>query len=172
MTLEDFKNEILPLKQRLYRYALSLVYREELAKDIVQEVFLKVWEKRDQMHTIRNREAWCIRCTRNLAIDKLKAHNNRTEELDKIISRQGSQSHPDTMVETEDLLESTKMLLQGLPEKQREIFRMKELMGYSNQEIEKFLGLDAIQVKVNLFRARKKIRSSLNKLMNYGLQKN
>jgi len=43
-------------------------------------------------------------------------------------------------------------------------------MGYTNSEIEKLLQLDASQVKVNLFRARKKIRLKLNQLIDYGLE--
>jgi len=63
-------------------------------------------------------------------------------------------------------------LLKNLPTKQREIFQLRELAGYSNQEIQEILGLDAGQVKINLFRARRKIRESLKKLINYGLQEN
>ena len=69
------------------------------------------------------------------------------------------------------MVDYIKDLLQDLPEKQQEIFRLRELLGYSNAEIEEILALDRNQVKVNLFRARQKIKSKLLQLINYGLQK-
>ncbi len=172
MTLDDFKAEILPLKSRLYRYILSIVMREELAKDITQEVFMKVWEKRTQMDGIKNKEAWCIRCARNLSLDKLKAHNNKVKDLAQVYGASDPGEQPHREVETKDLLKQVEQLMAVLPQKQREIFRLRELAGYSNQEIGDLLNLDPGQVKVNLFRARQRVRTSLKKRINYGLQEN
>lgn len=172
MTLDQFTSEILPLKNRLYRYVLSIVLREELAKDITQEVFMKVWEKRSDMDQVKNKEAWCIRCARNLSLDKLKAHSNKVKNLEQVYGVADRNIRPHTRVETQDLLRQVEELMAHLPDKQREIFRLRELSGYSNQEIQSLMNLDASQVKVNLFRARQRIRKALKKRMNYGLQEN
>jgi len=171
MTKEQFTSVIFPLQQKLYRYALSIVYDTALAEDIVQEVFLKLWNKREGLAAIQNIEAWCIRLTRNAAYDKLKASSRKVEQLDSIAYSFVANSFPDREAENADLIQSIKDLLQDLPEKQQEIFRLRELLGYSNAEIEEILALDRNQVKVNLFRARQKIKSKLLQLINYGLQK-
>jgi len=58
-------------------------------------------------------------------------------------------------------------MMQDLSEQQREIFRLRDLLGYSNKEIKELLNLSDSQVKVNLFRARQKIKLKLGKLINY-----
>ena len=62
-------------------------------------------------------------------------------------------------------------LIKDLPKQQREIFRLREILGYSNKEIESLMLLNENQVKVNLFRARNKVKRSLEKIINYGLTK-
>lgn len=170
MTREQFQHQVLSLQNKLFRYALSIVKEREQARDIVQEVLMKLWDQREGLDDVQNLEGWCIRMTRNKAYDKLKLHANKVVSL-KLANQEISQSAiPDKQAEQQDLIAAVHDLLQSLPEKQQEIFRLRDLMGYKNIEIEKMLGLDASQVKVNLFRARKKIRLQLNQLIDYGLE--
>ena len=169
MSKEQFTSVILPLQHKLYRYALSIVFEVALAEDIVQEVLLKLWKHRERLKEIDNKEAWCIRLTRNAALDKLKSANRKAEPIDTAIYQLAAASFPDKETVDKDLIEAIKGMMEDLPEKQKEIFRLRELLGYSNAEIEDIMALDSNQVKVNLFRARKKIRSKLTQLINYGL---
>ena len=168
MTLEQFKDQIIPIKNKLYRYAVSRVFDTELAKDIVQDVLVKLWEQRSQLTQVKNIEAWAIRCTRNLSIDRLKASGNKVLEIKEAYHLQ-SKTKLESRVENDDLINWVKTIIVLLPEKQREIFRLRELLGYSNAEICDILELDENQVKVNLFRARKKVKEALLKKVNYGL---
>lgn len=170
MTPEQFKTDILPIKDRLYRYALSIVYDTELAKDIVQEVFLKLWNQRNNLSEVRNIEAWSMRITRNTSLDKLKSSNMKVLSLDKASYLDSGVEIPDTIVERTDLMSAIKKVLELLPEKQQEIFRLRDMMGYSNPEIGEMMSLKESDVKVNLFRARKKIKAELTKLVSYGLE--
>lgn len=171
MTTERFKNEVLPVKDKLYRYALSIVHDPELAKDLVQEVLLKLWHGRDRLSEIRNIEAWSVRLTRNLAYDKQKSFSNRGVSLDQSHLKISGGTFPDKSAEVSDLMVAVHSIVKGLPETQQEIFRLRDIMGYSNAEIAESLELDPNQVKVYLFRARKKIKEVLTKRMNYGLEK-
>lgn len=168
MSTEQFKKDILPLQDKLYRYALSIVFDMELAKDIVQEVFLKVWAKRAQLLTIKNKEAWCIRITRNLAYDKLKLSHRKNVGLAFAESTHDDQLNPAGIVENKDLMAAIYHSMKDLSAQQREIFRLRDLLGYSNKEIKAIMDLNDNQVKVNLFRARQKIKLKLGKLINYG----
>ena len=59
--------------------------------------------------------------------------------------------------------------MQGLPEKQRQVMHLRDIEGYSYQEICEILEIDMSQVKVNLFRARNSVRERLQKINAYGL---
>ncbi len=170
MTRELFETRVLPLQNKLFRYAISIVAGRELAKDIVQEVLIKLWNQREQLDQINHLESWAVRLTRNKALDKLRLRANQTVALKLVDDEPAFHITPDKSVEQQNLIDAIHDLLETLPEKQREIFNLRDLQGYSNQEIEKMLNLDANQVKVYLFRARKKIRSKLNLLINYGLE--
>lgn len=168
MSTEQFQKDILPFQNKLYRYALSIVFDVDLAKDIVQEVFLKVWTKRNDLQQITNKEAWCIRITRNLALDKLKASNRKNMDLSYAANHFVSDANPAVQTEENDLIASIYEAMKDLSPQQKEIFRLRDLLGYSNKEIKTLMDLNDSQVKVNLFRARQKIKKKLGKLINYG----
>ncbi len=168
MSTEQFKKDILPFQNKLYRYALSIVFEAELAKDIVQEVFLKVWTKRAELESVSNKEAWCVRITRNLALDKLKAANRKNVDLAYAANHFVGDANPAIQMEENDLIASIYEAMKDLSPQQKEIFRLRDLLGYTNKEIKELMELNDSQVKVNLYRARQKIKAKLGKLINYG----
>ena len=66
----SFREDILPLKNVLYRLALRITMNREEAEDVVQDTMLKVWNKRESWTGIDSIEAYCLAVCRNLAIDK------------------------------------------------------------------------------------------------------
>ena len=168
MSTEQFKKDILPFQNKLYRYALSIVFDVELAKDIVQEVFLKVWTKRAELESVNNKEAWCVRITRNLAVDKLKAANRKNVDLTYAANHFVGDANPAMQTEENDLIASIYEAMKDLSPQQKEIFRLRDLLGYTNKEVKELMDLKDSQVKVNLYRARQKIKAKLGKLINYG----
>ena len=168
MSTEQFKKDILPFQNKLYRYALSIVFDVELAKDIVQEVFLKVWTKRAELESVNNKEAWCVRITRNLAVDKLKAANRKNVDLTYAANHFVGDANPAMQTEENDLIASIYVAMKDLSPQQKEIFRLRDLLGYTNKEVKELMDLKDSQVKVNLYRARQKIKAKLGKLINYG----
>ena len=84
MTLEAFQNLVFPVKNKLYRFAFRLLGNNEEDKDVVQEVMIKVWSGRDQLDKVQNMEAWCMRITKNLSLDRLRQQQRRpTDSLEK-----------------------------------------------------------------------------------------
>ncbi len=170
MDLETFQNRVFPVKNKLYRFSYRLLGSSDEAKDVVQEVFLKLWNGRDQLESIHNVEAWCMRIARNLSLDRLRqSQRHKTDSLE-----QGMHvaAHTDTPVETAEMKESINRineLMAGLPDKQRQVMHLRDVEGYSYNEISEILELDLNQVKVNLFRARNTVRERLTKINTYGL---
>ncbi len=169
MNLTEFKNRILPAKDKLYRMALRIVGDSAEAQDVVQEVFIKIWKKRAHLDNIDNIEAFCMRMTKNLAIDKTRSKHKRTQSLGHGLDFATHSSNPHQQVEMNDTINRVRTLMKSLPVKQRMIMQLRDIEEMSYDEIAKHLDLPMSQVKVNLFRARKKIRELLLN-QRYGLQ--
>lgn len=169
MVLEEFKTRVLPVKNKLYRFALRFLSNEDEAQDVVQEVLIKAWNKREELHLYRSVEAWCMQVTRNLSLNRLKSgHYRDTEELNDGQKAQHEQS-PYDQAETQDVLQTIDQLLQRLPPAQQQVLQLRDMEGYAYQEIGEILEMPLAQVKVNLFRARKTLREQLIKMDAYGI---
>jgi RNA polymerase sigma factor (sigma-70 family) len=170
MNLEAFQTKILTAKSKLYRFAFRLLDREEEAKDIVQEVFIRVWNGRERMHEIENWEAWCMRMTKNLSLDRIRSRNRRPiDSTDNYFNMKSGNLSPYETAELDESVQRINVYIAALPEKQRQVIHLRDVEGYSYQEIAEILELDMNQVKVNLFRARNAVREKLIKTNAYGL---
>lgn len=170
MNLETFQNRVLPAKNKLFRFALRMLGDEDDAKDIVQEVFIRVWNGRDQMDQIQNMEAWCMRITKNLSLDKLRAVQRKgTQSLENSFNVQHTDRTPDVKTEMGESMQHVSQFIASLPEKQRQVIHLRDVEGYTYNEICDILEIDMNQVKVNLFRARNAVREKLMKMNAYGL---
>ncbi|MCA6073696.1 RNA polymerase sigma factor [Fulvivirga sedimenti] len=172
MSLEAFKSRVLPVKNKLYRFAYRLLGDDSEAQDVVQEVLIKVWDRHDTMDELENMEAWCMRVTRNLSYDKLKSRQRRmTDSFEEGFDIGATDdATPYKSAETKDTMRMIRKLMERLPDKQRHVMQLRDIEGYSYKEIGDILELDMSQVKVNLFRARKQIREHLINTTEYGLQ--
>ena len=81
----SFRNNVLPLKNILYRLALRITQSEEDAKDIVQDTLLKVWDKKDEWNEIESIEAFSLTICRNLALDRIKKQDANNESLENTV---------------------------------------------------------------------------------------
>ncbi len=170
MNFESFQNRVLPAKNKLFRFALRLVGSEEEAKDVVQEVMIRVWNGREQMAEIQNMEAWCMRITKNLSLDRIRSNNRRqTQTIDESFDVRNEALTPHESTELHESMQRINQLMAALPDKQRQVMHLRDVEGYSYNEICDILDIDMNQVKVNLFRARNAVREKLTKANAYGL---
>src|SRR5688572_244956 len=170
MNLEAFQNRVLPAKNKLFRFALRFLGNEEEAKDVVQEVFIRVWNGREQMDQVQNWEAWCMRITKNLSLDRIRAMTRKkTQPIEEGYSVQQETLSPHESTELRESMNRISQFIASLPEKQRQVIHLRDIEGYSYNEICEILELDMNQVKVNLFRARNAVREKLTKIDAYGL---
>ncbi len=170
MSLEAFKARVLPAKNKLYRFAFRIIGDQEEAKDIVQEVMIKVWDKRDNMHKTQNMEAWCMQITKNLCYDKLKSKAfQNSSSLPENWQLEDTSSTPEGSAEMNDIMNQVHGFISNLPNKQKQVIHLRDIEGYSYKEIGDIMEIDMSQVKVNLFRARKAVRESLLKINVYGI---
>ncbi len=169
MSLKDFTKRILPIKDKLYRFSLRIVGNVAEAEDVVQEVLIKIWSKHQEMAQYQNVEAWCMKLTKNLSIDKLRSKHNRVGMLPESYELTSKASTPEELLQAKDTVAQIRTLIAELPEKQQMIIQLRDIEEMSYQEIAVALEISMDQVKTNLFRARKKIRAQLINTESYGL---
>lgn len=138
---------------------------------MVQEVFIRVWNGREQMDEVQNWEAWCMRITRNLSLDRIRSLNRKSAQpLEQAFEVQHTEPTPYENTELQESMQSISTLIASLPEKQRQVIHLRDVEGYSYNEICEILEIDMNQVKVSLFRARNAVREKLMKINAYGLK--
>lgn len=160
-----FRNDILPMKDRLYRLALRITLSQQDAEDAVQEALIKVWKKREQWDKIENLEAWTMTIVRNIAIDITKKNSNQQTvpiDFDPPVASY------DQLQETERV-EIVRNLMNSLPEKQRSAMQLRDFEGKTYKEIATIMDITEEQVKVNIFRARQFIKQKYITIYKNGL---
>ena len=166
----SFRNDLLPLKDVLYRLALRITLSHEEAEDIVQDTLIKVWNRRDEWQMLESIEAYSMTICRNLALDAIKKKDNNNESLEQGIAETSDQtSDPHELMIRKDRVEMVKQLVNRLPEKQRSCLQLRDFEGKTYKEIAEILAITEEQVKVNIFRARRSIKQQFDKADSYGL---
>ena len=166
MTVETFKIEVLPLKHKLYRFAKRLLVSIPESEDIVQEVFLRLWSRKEQLNEYKSIEAFAMTITKNLCLDKLKSKRNKTDELTEKHEKM-EELTPHTKLELSESFEKIQLIINTLPEQQRMIIHLRDIEEYDFEEIAEIMNLSMNTIRVNLSRARKKVREIMIKTYNY-----
>jgi RNA polymerase sigma-70 factor (ECF subfamily) len=164
MNTESFKQQFLPLHPKLYRVAYSLTGDKQDAEDILQDAYLKLWSRREELTRVQNAEAFCVTLVKNLCFDFLRA-SRRFEPVENQPLR--IDVSPETEAIRKDDVSQVKRLIERLPENQRQVLRLHGIKDCTLEEIEQITGFSAVHVRVLLSRARKFIREQYIQLVNY-----
>jgi RNA polymerase sigma-70 factor (ECF subfamily) len=167
MNTESFKRQFLPYHPRLYRIAYALTGNSQDAEDMLQDAYCKLWNKREELSGLSNPEAFCITLVKNLCFDLLRLPGkNRLEEgFENLPLSTGSS--PETEAIGQDESRQIQRLIDKLPEKQRQVIRLRAIDDCSLEEIEEITGLSAVNVRVLLSRARKIVKEQYVKVASY-----
>jgi RNA polymerase sigma-70 factor (ECF subfamily) len=142
--------------------AFRMVQNQNEAEDIVQETFIKLWTKRDELEAVSNLEGFAIIILKNTCLDYLrKSKQEYQTDYDVNIPEPQSLSK---QIEIRDQINQISLLMKLLPEQQRRVMQLKHWEGYSDEEIEEITGLNKPYIKVILSRTRKLIREQFIKL--------
>lgn len=169
MQENSFRNRVLPLKDKLFRLALRITLNQEEAEDIVQDAMVRVWEKREEWSNIDSIEAYCMTIVKNLAIDKNDKMESKNQSLTPEMEGIEETMGPYKQLEESERLQLIHRLINQLPERERVIIQLRDIEGKNYKEIASILQLTDDQVKINLFRARQKIKEKFLAIDKYGL---
>ncbi len=154
---------------RLNDFAKHVVNDDGISQDIVQEVFVKVWEKRADIESV-NLEAFLFKLVRNRCIDyikHMKVINNRMQEIhvfskyEELYRIDFIGNEPYVLIEKE-LKAKIETTIQGLPDRCREVFILSRINGLKNREIAEKLHISIKNVERHLKRALHSFRENFS----------
>jgi len=171
MTTEEFKQKVLPVKDKIYRLAKRILNDIEESEDVVQEVFYRLWSRKDDLAAYRSIEAFAMIVTKNMCLDKVKAKGYHKDQLGEWNAPVDNRS-PHKIAELKDDVQSVHQIMQQLPEQQRMIVQMRDVEGMEYEEIAEIMQMNLNALRVSLSRARKTIRDRITKKQEYEYQGN
>jgi RNA polymerase sigma factor (sigma-70 family) len=160
----EFNDKIIPLSGKLLRFACSFLDNKEDARDVVQDVLLKLWNNRNSLAKIENKESYAMRMVRNKSLDVLKS-----SRVIKLKSVDGNRSEFQEFADYDayEWKDTTRMVMDlagKLPEIQKSVIFLRDMEQMEFTEISAVTGLNVNAVRVNLSRARKQVREELLKI--------
>ncbi len=157
MTTAEFNKTVDLYSDNLYRFILKNIRDEDVAQDIVQDTFEKLWRKVDEIK-YETAKSYMFSTGYRTMIDVIRKDKNQGN-LDDI-----NEDLYSTNEQYTDLQEVLQMAIKTLPEIQRSVIMLRDYEGYAYDEIGKITGLNESQVKVYIFRARKTLKQYLGNL--------
>lgn len=152
---------LLLYKNELMRLALRITMDRAEAEDVVQETYIKIWNQHDRWAEIDNMKAYCLTVCRNLALDKTRAADDKTESIDSLPIEKAGVFDPAEHAERDEKIALVRSTMQLLPEKQRTAMQLRDFEGYSYKEIADIMQVPEQQVKISIFRARQTIKQKI-----------
>ena len=165
MSNEEYKNTIIPLVAKLYPMVKQLLRDEEDVKDALQDLVVKLWDKRNEIDSASNKPSYIFAMARNYCLDSLKRKKfipimeNDPEIINLATHEPGIEIH--------EKLERVNQIIEMLPEKYREVIKLRDMDGFSFEEISQITGHEIPHLRVILSRSRLKVREELVKIYEY-----
>jgi RNA polymerase sigma-70 factor (ECF subfamily) len=172
MLARDFKTDVLPISNKLLRFALQILQNEEEARDVLQDIILKLWQKREELEKVENLEAFVLRMTRNRCLDVIRSRRTVSMEVVKKHDLGAEGSIDVDHLEIAETTRHIKRIISELPDIQRTIIHLRDIEQLEYDEIAEATELNVNAIRVNLSRARKKVRDEILKIQNYGITEN
>jgi RNA polymerase sigma factor (sigma-70 family) len=162
MTISEFNDFVRRMSRKLYTVAFRMLGRQEEAEDAVQEVFIKMWNMGWKLDGYDSLEALSAAMTRNFCIDQLRKRKHVSDEQ---VPDQPSAS-PAELLERAESNEILMKIIEAMPDSYRKILGMRDIEGFSYDEIAEKTGQNINTIRVTLSRARLMVRTEYKKYFN------
>ena len=162
MDQETFKKNIFSLKDEMYRFAKRFVSSVDEAEDVVQDLMMKFWQKREELLQYENVRAFALRCVKNECLNRLKHHDVKMNFAAVQISNVDYYKN-----DVNNLKDHILKFISHLPEKQKMVIHLKDVEEYEVSEIAEVMEMEENAVRANLMRARQKVKEQIKQLMAY-----
>ena len=167
MTAEEFKNTVIPFSRKLYPMLFRILKDEEETKDALQDLMVKLWDKRSELDNCLNRNAYIYRVAKNYGLDLLKKKRPvkiGEKEKHMMLNMESGDLNSDVL----EKYDYVRKVIGQLPENYQTVIQMRDIDGFSFEEISEFTGLEVTNIRVILSRARQKVKMEVEKIYSYG----
>lgn len=152
----EFNIRVLVLKDKMFRFARSILLRRDEAEDVIHDTLVRLWLRRGRLGECRDIEAFVMTSVRNGCYDRLRRSHIRAGEPLAELSAEEETTRRDAR-------DTVALAMALLPAKQREVLHLKEIEGYATHEIAAMYGVEENQIRTLLSRARKGLRAAIEK---------
>ena len=164
MNAQEFKQRYMPHYRLLYRVAYHLTANAQDAEDLLQDMYLKLWQKRDSLTDEATKENYLVAMMRNLFLDQ-----RRIKRLDTSAELKEENSPPDErsldhQIDSKDELQQMEGLISELPDRDAKIIQMHLLEKRSYEEIEQDTGLSQGNIRIIVMRTKKKLKQQFHNI--------
>ena len=152
-------------KKRLYNFLLKLSGDRMTAEDILQTVFLKLFENFESLQNKESANFWIFRTARNEYYNYYKREKRKSEINENIVSTKKDEFELESYIELKEMKNIVFAELDKMKVEEKEVYLLKEYGGLSYKEISKTLGIDVKLVKSSLYKIRQKLINRISKLI-------
>lgn len=157
MERKEFESRITRMRPQLLQLAIRYLNNGDDAEDVVQDTLLKLWFLRDRLDDYRSVDSLASVITRHLAISCIRSRRSGMVDIDELYDVKGDEL-TETKIIREESLKEIFDAISALPDLQQSILRMKHVEGFEVEEIAAITGSNPGAVRVNLSRARKRVK--------------
>lgn len=150
-------------------FARQFLFDSEMAEETVQEIFVKIWEKREQLNIETSVKHYLFRSVRNHCLNLLQHEKIKKQYANKILEANHAEIDPEQYFIEVDLLKRIERSIDSLPPKRKEIFRLSREQGMKYKEIADTLNISIKTVEAQMGLALKHLRDELKDFNNHFL---
>jgi RNA polymerase sigma-70 factor (ECF subfamily) len=143
----------------VYRYALRLTGKTELAEDLAQDTLLRAWRSRAKLRDSSVTRVWLLRIATNLWTDELRRGKFQPRTLEN--EPRCTKRMPEIAAQTKENIDRALAAMDELPQRQKQVLYLITCEGLSHNEVSEVLGIGVAAVKSSLSLARKEMRRQL-----------
>lgn len=149
--------------ERLYRFSFQYVQNQQVAEEVVNDVFVKIWKYRTMLHTITNPESYLFIAVKNQSLNYIKKYSHLHISLteDHTSALLVSHHSPQQDIEYKELQAKLQAVVENLPEACRKIFRLVKEDGLKPRQVAQLLNISVRTVETQLYRAVKRLDAAL-----------
>ena len=150
---------------RLYNFSKKFLKLEEGIDDILQEVFIRIWENRKNIHSSNTFNSYIFTITKNLLLNELRSRLNNNKIKDKIFKLSVSKEYTIIQdIEYNDLTEKVDQIIDTMPSKTKTVYELSRKEGFSNKEIAKKLEISPKTVEYHISQSIRLLKDKLKEL--------
>ncbi|MBO7522350.1 MAG: sigma-70 family RNA polymerase sigma factor [Bacteroidales bacterium] len=160
MTIKEYNGFIDSESRKLYAFAYKMLKNQQESEDIVQNVLVKLWKKRDELDNINNLRTLALTMTKNECIDVLRRWRfSEKSDVDGVAQQEKSNSlSPLENMVSDETKNMMRQIISDLESPYKEIITMREIEGLPYEEIAGMTSLTVNNLRVIVSRARQMIK--------------